>query len=154
MNMLTENQNFSRQSLPIVRHGDFTEDSVPEFERGIRNRRLLVYLNNYNDALSGVGGPQEVLEDKLGNCKVGSVMITLGHFFHRNLNWDEERYDIVVPNDHMSWTSNNTRSRKPLTIFKYTKLTDDAQKKGLHRPRCGKVKTLRYGFLNKTINFV
>ena len=154
MEMLIEYHNFSRQSLPIVRHGDFTTDSVPEFERSIRNRRLLIYLNNYNGALSGLGGPQDGLEKKLRNCKVGSIVIALDNFFHRDLNWDEERYEIDVPNDHMSWTSNPTGSRKHLIIFKYLKVTDDAGKVDLPRPRCGNVKKLRYRFLKKSINFV
>ena len=85
----------------------------------------MIYLNNYNGALAGVGGPEEKLADKLGQCKVGSVLIALGPFFHSHMNWREEHYIIIVPNDHISWTMNDTAARKELTIFKYTKVTDE-----------------------------
>ena len=151
VDMLVNEHGYSRQSLPVVRFGDFTKNDVPEFEWGLRNRRLSIYLNNYNDALSGLGGPQEKLADKLGQCKVGSVVIALGPFFHRDLNWREERYITTVPNDGMSWTRNRTGARKDLRIFKYTKVMNDRANVGKHRRRCANVRKLRYSFHGKNL---
>ena len=151
VNMLINDHGYSRQSLPVVRCGDFTKDDVPEFEQGLRNRRLLIYLNNYNEALSGLGGPEEKLADKLGRCKIGSVLIALGPFFHRDMNWREERYVVIVPNDHISWTMNDTAARKELTIFKYTKVMDEEANLKKHRQRCTSVKKLRYSFLRNSM---
>lgn len=140
---------FSQRSLPTIRLGDFTKNDVREFDSAIRNRKLLIYLNNFNGCLSGVEGPEQRLADKLRGCHVGSVVIALGNFFLNDLNWVEERYTMVVPNSHISWSANGTQSRKKLTIFKYTKVSDDPKKYGMHRERNARVKVLPYSFLNK-----
>lgn len=140
---------YSRRSLPTVKLGDFTSDSIREFESAIRNRKILVYLNNFNGCLSGLDGPEQRLTKKLAECRVGTVVVALGDLFLTDLNWEEERYTVVVPNGDMSWTVNNTCSRKELTIYKYTKLDDDPRKFGMHRERNTSPKALRYSFLNK-----
>ena len=81
----------------------------------------------------------------------GSVLIALGPFFHRDMNWREERYGVIVPNDHISWTMNDTAARKELTIFKYTKAMDEEANLKKHRQRCTSVKKLRYSFLRNSM---
>lgn len=149
VDMLITGCGFSRRSLPTVRLGDFTKDNIREFESAIQDKKLLIYLNNYNDCLSGLEGPEQRLADKLAGCRVGTVVITLGDFFLNDMNWGEERFKVVVPNDHISWTANDTASRKELTIFRYSKLANDPKNYGRHRERNARAKTLHYSFLKK-----
>ena len=55
---------------PTVRLGDFTTDEISCYNHAIQSRKVMIYLNNYCDALTG-GDVQRKLEMKLSSCRVG-----------------------------------------------------------------------------------
>jgi len=117
----------SRRNLPIVAKGDFTSDDIPCLNYAIKNRRVVVYLNNFNSYYPPA--VQQRFENKLSSCRVGSVVIALDPSFHTDLSWREEVFIANIPRDHVSWRSRiklndlleDTREPVPTYFYKYTK---------------------------------
>ena len=75
----------SRYRLPVLCHGDFCGSTIRPLDRAIRGRRVMIYCNNAGQVWSG--DIQTNLEKKLGDCKLGSILISLDKFFSHDTSW-------------------------------------------------------------------
>ena len=115
------------RSLPIVAKGDFTSNNIPCLNYAIKNRRVVVYLNNFNNYYPPA--VQQKFENKLSSCRVGSVVMALDPSFHTDLSWREEVFVANIPRVHVSWRSRTNlndsvedlREPVPTYFYKYTK---------------------------------
>ena len=145
----------TQQYLPTVRCGDFTSNNIKCLNNAIKCRKVVVYLNNFNSFFVE-GGVQHKIEDKLAQCKVCSIVITLDQSFLDDLSWQEEVFSTNLPRGHVSWRSNNNNHdapvkdvRKPIPtlLYKYSKIA--GERIAGRRSRVTKTNNLVYPYLRR-----
>ena len=108
-------------SIPEVIRGSFTDREEPVLGNEIANGRLLMLYNNAGEIMCR-DKTQILLESRLSQCLIGTVILSLGRMFQGDLSWDEEVYRTYVRKYDVSWISGrNQAAPHELLLWKYTK---------------------------------
>ena len=119
---------------PTILHGDYTivreEDPlfVPHLTAAIDVTPPLMYVNNANQCIANTErnngiSIQSLLEQRLADCPLGSVIVSLDRLFIGNLYWHEEAYTSRVKRRDVSWMAGTADDEKveDFPIFRYIK---------------------------------
>lgn len=127
----------SRGAVPVVSQADFARERIPELERLAQNGPCIFYCNNANDVwrydIDRHGNTtQSLMEDRLRNCHVGSVLLAFDKCFLDDESWDEEVILTRIPLGHITWKTN---SDGEVRFYRYKKVINGERVRAVRKRR-------------------
>lgn len=119
-------------AIPTIVHGDFAaRGTANPYTAAIDGGPVIMWLNNGQERLVTYSVPnlQGQLEDRLRDCREGSILVSMSRCFRGDRSWHEEGFKMsVLPRD-VSWRSRGEEEDEfdglgteiEETLFKYTK---------------------------------